>query len=168
MSYEKINESYKRIKKIYSEILQKIEEAKETSIFVYYVDRPFSSKEEDLIGLIVTPEDYSKILDLALVRKVYRSPGEKRLIGIDSEAKNPEKIIEFGLKQKDFGKIIEKDNQFYLTKEEKLGTTLVGKGINALGNFILLLEEAEEMLEELVNKLEEIPDKLKESERYLN
>jgi predicted RNA-binding protein YlqC (UPF0109 family) len=168
MSYERLKEGYKEIKKIYSKILQKREEAKQTSIFVYYVDRPFSSKEEDLVGLIIAPEDYSKILELVLVRKVYRSPKEKRLIGIDCEAKNPEKIIEFGLEQKDLGKIIEKDNQFYLTKEEKLGTTLVGKGINILLNFIFLLDDVEETLEKIADKLGEIPNKIEESERYLN
>lgn len=153
MIYEKINESYKIVKATYSKILQKREEAKETSIFVYYVDRPFSSKEEDLVGLVILPEDYFAILEFVFVKDVYKSLKEKRLIGVDVEARNPEKIIEFGLKQKEFGKIIEKNKHLYLTKEEKLGVSLVGRGINVVGNFIFSLKDFIEKLEELANKL---------------
>ncbi|MGC8812102.1 MAG: hypothetical protein ACP5O8_00745 [Candidatus Aenigmatarchaeota archaeon] len=103
--------------------------------------------------------DYSKILNFVLAKNVYRSRLDKKLIG-HAEAKNPEKIIEFGLKQKEFGKIVEKNDQLYLTREEKLGVSLVGKG-NVLGNFIFLLEDFTKRLEEFANKL-------KENERYLN
>ncbi|MEM5790904.1 MAG: hypothetical protein QXP77_02570 [Candidatus Aenigmatarchaeota archaeon] len=150
MSYEKIEEGYKRIKEISRGILSEKEGA---SIFVYLVDKSLSSKGEGLVGLIIPPEDYSEILKFALVRDAYMSKSEKKLIGIDVEAENPKEIIEFGLRQEKYGKIIRKDGQLYLTQEEKLKTSTAKMGVNVTANIVNALKSLKEGFEEMTKNL---------------
>lgn len=79
--------------------------------------------------------------------------GEKKLIGIDVEAENPKEIIEFGLRQEKYGKIIRKDGQLYLTQEEKLKTSTAKMGINVMKNIPTIYKLLEDAFKEIVEKI---------------
>lgn len=76
MSYEKIEEEYKRIKETSRGIVSEKEGA---SIFVYLIDKSLSSKGEGLVGLIIPPEDYSEILKFLLLEMLTCAKGRKSL-----------------------------------------------------------------------------------------
>lgn len=141
--YKKIREGYNRVRGIYQKMYPELSRRtrEENSIFVYYVDRPFSSKSKDLVGLIIPPEDLSTILQFVFLKTVYKVPSCKRLVGIDVEASEPKKILRYGLNQTEYGKIIMTDGKLLLTQEKLLGVSLMGKGINVTGNIPLVLEE---------------------------
>ena len=141
--YEKINKGYKLVKRIYSELSPKINKqiANKTSVFVYYVDQQFSKKDENLVGLIIRPEEYERLIEFVFFRGVYRAPNCKRMVGIDVEAQNPERVLKYGLERGDCGKILMKGDRLSFSKKGLLGVSLMGKGINVLGNIPLVLEE---------------------------
>lgn len=68
---------------------------------------------------------------------------------------NPKEIIEFGLKQEKYGKIIRKNSQLYLTQEEKLRTSTAKMGVNFTANIATILKLLRDELKEMTKKLNE-------------
>jgi hypothetical protein len=165
--YKKIGEGYERVREIHQRIFPELDRTREESgVFVYYVDKPFSSKPEDLVGLIISPEDYSTIIKFVFFKTVYRTANCKRLVGVDVEAGELEKVLRYGLAQSEYGKIVMRGDKLLLTQEKLLGVSLVGKGINVIGNIPLVFEGLIDTLGSLPKIVEkEIAKKLENIEK---
>lgn len=165
-NYEGLREGYKRVREIHQRIFPELDKRtrEEIGVFVYYVDRPFSSKSEDLVGLIVSPEDLLTLHDFVFHKTVYRKPSCKRLVGIDIESNEAEKILRYGINQSEYGKIVMRDNELMLIQEKLLGSSLQGKGINVTGSIPLVLEEMLDVFETLPDLLgKEVAKNLKDA-----